>query len=106
MEPIPIPDETRHRGEAMGWRHLVIEGPPSEPSIIPVEAMVGFAKTPDGHVTPELNVVIQISEEDRAALEKGGWKFWLSFAGHITPFSMEVFDPDEALGPAAAQGDN
>jgi hypothetical protein len=107
MEPIQIPEAVAAKGENMGWRHLVIDPPDGDVgSVQPVDAMVGMSMMGDGQIRPELNVLIEITEEDRANLEKGGWKFWLSFQGHIVPFSCEVFDPEDTMGPADDQSNN
>jgi hypothetical protein len=106
MEPISIDPGVVEKGVAMGWRHLVIDPPDGSTDILPVEAMVGMQMCEDGAIRPELNVLVEITEEDRANLEKGGWKFWLTFQGHIVPFSLEVFDPEDTVGPADAQSNN
>lgn len=106
MQPISIDPAVVAKGEVMGWRHLVIAPPDGSTDIPPIEAMVGMQMCEDRAIRPELNVLVEITPEDRASLEKGGWKFWLSFQGHIVPFSMDVFDPEDTIGPADSQSDN
>lgn len=107
MEPISIDPSIVAKGEPMGWRHLVIEPPDGDRGTIqPVEAMVGMTLQGDGAIRPELNVLVEITEQDRADLEKGGWRFWLTFQGHIVPFSLEVFDPEDTVTPADDQSEN
>lgn len=108
MQPIPIPREVVEKAEAMGWRHLVI-GPPdgaTEEQVHSVEAIVGMTMFPDKQVRPELNVLVEMTEQDVEDLIKGGRRFWLTFEGHIVPFSLEIFDPEEVMTPADDQSEN
>lgn len=90
----------------MGWRHLTISPPDGATHISPVEAMVGMSLCEDNAIRPELNVLVEITEEDRKLLEAGGWRFWISFEGHIVPFNLEIFDPEDTMPPADDQSVN
>lgn len=101
MIPIPIPDKTVEIGEKQGWVRRVIAGPDGDLTgeVRPVEALIGMVMTGDGQTRPELAVLIQIETQDMLPLAAGGMRFWLSFTGHIVPFSMQVFSDEDEGNP-------
>jgi len=104
MRPIPIPDATVEAGVPL-FRRIVIAGPDGDliGFIRSVEAMAAMVPHEDGNIIPELNVLIQIEPGDLPILEKHGHRFWLTFTGHIVPFALSVFNPDD---PAAGDIDS
>jgi len=104
LRPIPIPDATVEAGVPL-FRRIVITGSDGDLTgpIRPVEAMVAMVPQDDGNVVPELNVLILIEPEDLPILEKHGHRFWLTFTGHMVPFALSIFNPDD---PAAGDIDS
>lgn len=96
MQPIPIPEATIKKGEPLGWVHRVIAGPDGDLTgeVRPVEALIGMVACSDGEIRPELNVLCIIEPMDMLNLAAGGMRFWLTFTGHIVPFSFQIFDPE------------
>lgn len=96
MQPIPIPQATVDKGEPLGWVRKVIAGPDGDLTgeVRPIEALIGFVQTGDGDIRPEFNILIKIEEDDKPLLEKHGHRFWITFTGHVVPFSLSVFDPE------------
>lgn len=96
--PIPIPKATRELAEARGYKVKVIAGPDGDLTgdIRPVEALVGIVTPDDGPPYPELHVLIEIPEEQWAIMERHGRRVWLTFLGHVVPFHLYPFDPEDA----------
>ncbi len=86
MRPAPIPD-------AMVWegaRRVVIAPPDGDltnPDIAPVEAVVD--RSPG---VPVLSVRCVLEDDDLDKLQAGG-NVWISFVGHMVPFSVTVAGP-------------
>ena len=96
MRPIPIPEATVEAGLPV-FRRIVIAGPDGDltGNIRPVEAMVAMVPQENDEVVPELNILILIEDLDIPILKKHGNRFWLTFTGHVVPFSLSIFNPDD-----------
>lgn len=99
ITPIPIPKATRDLAEARGYKVKVISAPNGDlldDKIRPVEALVGIVTPDDEPPYPELHVLLEIDENDFKQMEKHGRRLWVTFMGHVVPFSCSAFDPEDA----------
>ncbi len=96
--PIPIPKNTRALAEARGYQIKVIAGPDGDLTgdIRPVEALVGIVTPDDGPPYPELHVLVEIEEDAWDILNQHGHRFWITFLGHIVPFHLSPYNPEDA----------
>lgn len=95
--PIPIPDETRNEAIRRGYVPKVIAGPDGDLTgdIRPVEALVQMVPVDDkGGVLPELTVLIEVDDKDMEILKEHK-RFWLVFSGHIVPFYLYAWNPND-----------
>lgn len=113
MRPIPIPDEIIEKARPIGWQSHVIAAPSGDlldDKIRPVDALVGVVQYEDGEQALELNVLIELDEGEHEKLAQNGGRFWINFTGGISPFALNMYDPDDKsiIGrpPAEEQGGN
>lgn len=85
MRPVPIPDDVIWSG-ATRKVFSAPNGDLLDPEIAPVEAVIDFPRDPS---TPVISVRCALEDGDLEKLAGGG-HVWISFYGHIVPFSVDT----------------